>query len=156
MSLTPHRAPLKCRGRGRGSRQKVIKNERTTVKRTNQQKGKSKETTERKQTRQQLEYKRLTFTEARMQLNFCGRILCILLPEAKKGSMAGCSAKRGSRTKTEDTCVLGSKAASGLNLAIVIRPKPVDAIQSHNPAQRFPTRVIFEKFGEAMAIGVFD
>lgn len=56
--------------------------------------------------------KRLTFTEARMQLNFCWRILCILLPEAKKGSMAGCSAKRGSRKK--DTCVLGRKAASGL------------------------------------------
>lgn len=56
--------------------------------------------------------KRLTFTEARMQLNFCWRILCILLPEAKKGSMAGCSAKRGSRKK--DMCVLGRNAASGL------------------------------------------
>lgn len=61
--------------------------------------------------KEQLE-KRLTFTEARMQLNFCWPILCILLPEAKKGSMAGCSAKRGSRKK--DTCVLGRKAASGL------------------------------------------
>ena len=40
---------------------------------------------------------RLTFTEARMQLNFCCSILCILLQEAKKESMAGCSAKRGSR-----------------------------------------------------------
>lgn len=56
--------------------------------------------------------RRLTFTEARMQLNFCWRILCILLPEAKKGSMAGCSVKRGSREK--DTCILGRKAASGL------------------------------------------
>lgn len=44
--------------------------------------------------------KRLTFTEARMQLNFCWCILCILLPEAKKKSMAGCSAKRGSRKRT--------------------------------------------------------
>lgn len=57
----------------------------------------------RKKKREQLK-KRLTFTEARMQLNFCWRILCILLPEAKKGSMAGCSAKRGSR-KEGHVCI---------------------------------------------------
>lgn len=65
--------------------------------------------TKRKRNRKKCLRKRLTFTEARMQLNFCGRILCILLPEAKKGSKAGCSAKRGSRKK-KDMCVLGWKA----------------------------------------------
>jgi len=48
--------------------------------------------------KQQLK-KKTNLYRSKNAAQFLLTILCILLPEAKKGSMAGCSAKRGSRKK---------------------------------------------------------